>query len=128
MHTPPTPPTDAPPSAQERRGQQWQQRWLRRQKRQAAAPAPARQTLAGAAGEAHASFPVRAVDVLSGGEADVRPQRHAAEGMQPMGEGTGRNTESTVFPTDVCDESMYGALTRVVQPPRCWQREACASQ
>jgi hypothetical protein len=32
-----------------------------------------------------------------------------------MGEGTGRNTESTVFPTD---ESMYGALTRVVQPPR----------
>jgi hypothetical protein len=28
-----------------------------------------------------------------------------------MGEGTGRNTESTVFPTD---ESMYGALTRVV--------------
>jgi len=42
-----------------------------------------------------------------------------------MGEGTGRNTESTVFPTD---ESMYGALTRVVQPPRCWQREAGASQ
>jgi hypothetical protein len=30
-----------------------------------------------------------------------------------MGEGAGRNTESTVFPTD---ESMYGALTRVVQP------------
>jgi hypothetical protein len=25
------------------------------------------------------------------------------------------------------DESMYGALTRVVQPPRCWQREAGAS-
>jgi hypothetical protein len=24
--------------------------------------------------------------------------------------------------------SMYGALTRVVQPPRCWQREAGASQ
>jgi hypothetical protein len=46
-------------------------------------------------------------------------------GSAPMGEGTGRNTESTVFPTD---ESMYGALTRVVQPPRCWQREAGASQ
>jgi hypothetical protein len=34
------------------------------------------------------------------------------------------------FPTN---ESMYGALTRVVQPPdtvtpRCWQREAGASQ
>jgi hypothetical protein len=57
------------------------------------------------------------------------PQRHAAEGLQPasMGEGTGRNTKSTVtvFPTD---ESMYGALTRIVQPPRCWQREAGASQ
>jgi hypothetical protein len=26
------------------------------------------------------------------------------------------------------DESMYGALTRVGQPPRCWQREAGASQ
>jgi hypothetical protein len=37
---------------------------------------------------------------------------------------TGRNTESTMFPTD---ESMYGALTRVVQPPRYWQREAGAS-
>jgi hypothetical protein len=79
----------------------------------------------GAAGKAHASFPVRAVDVLSGGAADVRPQRHAAEGLQSMGEGTGRNTESTVFPTD---ESMYCTLTRVVQPPRCWQREAGASQ
>jgi hypothetical protein len=30
-----------------------------------------------------------------------------------MGEDTGWNTESTVFSTD---ESMYGALTRVVQP------------
>jgi hypothetical protein len=26
------------------------------------------------------------------------------------------------------DESIYGALTRVVRPPRCWQREAGASQ
>jgi hypothetical protein len=26
------------------------------------------------------------------------------------------------------EEPMYGALTRVVQPPRCWQREAGASQ
>jgi hypothetical protein len=40
-----------------------------------------------------------------------------------MGEGTGLNTVSTVFPTD---ESMYGALT--LQPPSCWQREAGASQ
>jgi hypothetical protein len=38
-----------------------------------------------------------AVDALSVGAADVRPQRHAAEGLQPMGERTGRNTESTVF-------------------------------
>jgi hypothetical protein len=37
----------------------------------------------------------------------------------------GTLTESTVFPTD---ESMYDALTRVVQPPRCWQHEAGASQ
>jgi hypothetical protein len=65
--------------------------------------------------ESAREFPVRAVDVLFGGAADVRPQRHAAERLQPMGEGTGRNTVSTVFPTD---ESMDGALTRVVQPPR----------
>jgi hypothetical protein len=31
-----------------------------------------------------------------------------------MGEGTERNTESTVLPTD---EAMYGALTRVAQTP-----------
>jgi hypothetical protein len=34
-----------------------------------------------------ASFPVRAADVLPGGAADVRSQRHAAEGLQPMGYG-----------------------------------------
>jgi hypothetical protein len=76
MHTPPAPPTDAPPAAQERVGQQRQQRWRRRQHCQAAAPAAARQgaqSLAGAAGEAHASFPERAADVLTGGAADVRP-------------------------------------------------------
>jgi hypothetical protein len=39
------------------------------------------QPLAGAAGEAHASFPVRAADVLFGGAADVQPRRHAAEGL-----------------------------------------------
>jgi hypothetical protein len=100
MHTPPAPPTDAPPSAQERRGQQRQQRWSRRQHCQATATAATRQgaqPLAGAAGEAHASFPVRAVDVLSEGAADVRPQRHAAEGLHSMGESTRRNTESTVI-------------------------------
>jgi hypothetical protein len=126
IHAPPAPPTDAPPSAQERRGQQQQQRWRRRQHCQAAAPAAARQgaqSLAGAAGEAHASFPVRAADVLSGGAADVRPQRHAAEGPQPMGEGTGRNTESTVFPTD---EPMYG-LRRAIRTlqPLCGRRPHC---
>jgi hypothetical protein len=77
-HAPPEPP------ARHRRtavcaGAQRQQRWTwrRRQHCQAAAPAAARQgaqPLTGAAGElreAHASFPVRAVDVLSGGAADV---------------------------------------------------------
>jgi hypothetical protein len=130
MHTPPAPPTDAPPSAQERRGQQRQQRWRRRQHCQAAAPAAARQGAqppAGAAGEAHASFPVRAADVVSGGAADIRSQRHAAEGLQPMNQGTGRITSSTVFPTDESNV-MYGALTRVIQPPRSWQSEADASQ
>ena len=38
-----------------------------------------------------------------------------------MGEGTGRNTESTVFPTD---ESMYGAHARTVQP-LCGRRPHC---
>jgi hypothetical protein len=32
-------------------------------------------------------LPVRAVDMVPGGAADVRPQRHAAEGMQPVNEG-----------------------------------------
>jgi hypothetical protein len=83
--------------------------------------------LAGAAGEAHASFPVRAADVISGGASDVRAQaqRHAADGLPILWVRVPGGTllKSTVFPTD---ESMYGALTRVVQPPRCWQREAGA--
>jgi hypothetical protein len=135
LHTPPAarrPPTHR--RLQEHRGQQRQQRqqrWRRRQHCQAAAPAAARQgaqPLAGAAGEAHASFPVRAANVDSGSAADVRPQRHAAEGLQPtiwVRVPGGTLSPSTLFPTD---ESMYGALTRVVQPPRCWQREAGASQ
>jgi hypothetical protein len=109
MHTPPAPPADAQPSAQERKRQQRQQRWRRRRHCQAAAAAAARQgaqPLAGTACEAHVSFPVCAANVFSGGAADVRPQRHAAEGLQPMayiiqmGEGTlnllltGRRTDS----------------------------------
>jgi hypothetical protein len=96
MHTPPAPPTDTLPSAQERGGQQRQQRWRCRQHCQAAAGQfggqlrPGEEHSQSRAKQARSarelSVPVRAADVLSGGAADVRSRRHAAEGLQPMGE------------------------------------------
>jgi uncharacterized protein YjaZ len=61
-------------------------------------------------------------------------QRPRASGnpqmAKPKGNTKGKGTGEGHLTADSAptDESMYGALTRVVQPPRCWQREAGASQ
>jgi hypothetical protein len=137
IHKPPAPPADVPPSAQERRGQQRQQRWRCRRHCQTAMAAAARlprqgaQPVAGAAGEAHTSFPVRALAqpiYFSRGAADVRPQRHAAEGLQPLGEGTGRSTESAVrFPINESNQSIRESAPPSPLRPAPALMIACAS-
>jgi hypothetical protein len=86
--------------------------------------AAAAATAAAIAAAAEAAAAMQGAQPLSAREM----QRPRASGNSPMakpkGKGTGRPEGHLTADSAPTDESMYGALAWVVQPPRCRQREA----